>query len=106
MNYTVIRYGVKEAGITENRALIAKVFQELEVSAPEGLQYLVLDLDDREFVHLVGTPEGNEVSPLPGLAAFKAFTENHADRRSTAISRSRARILGDYRMLAAAGKRT
>lgn len=106
MNYAVIRYGVKEAGTAQNRSLIANVFQELEASAPEGLQYLVLELDEGEFVHIVGTSEGDEASPLPRLAAFKAFTENHADRRSSAISRSPARIVGDYRMLAAAEKRT
>lgn len=105
MNYAVIRYGVKEDGVAENRALVAKVFQELAASAPDGLQYLVLELDDREFLHIVGRADDNEVSPLPGLAAFKAFTANHADRRSTPISRSQASILGDYRMLAAAGKR-
>lgn len=106
MNYAVIRYGVKESGVTENRALIAKVFQELEASVPEGLQYLVLELDEGEFVHIVGTPEGDGSSLLPQLATFKAFTENHAERRSTAISRSQARVLGDYRMLAAAERRT
>ncbi|BCH26276.1 hypothetical protein MesoLjLb_60610 [Mesorhizobium sp. L-8-3] len=102
MNYAVVRYGVKAAGVAENRALIAKVFQELEESATEGLQYLVLELDDGEFVHIVGTLDGDEASPLPRLAAFKAFTENHADRRSTAIIRSPARIAGNHRMLAAA----
>ncbi|WP_244742299.1 hypothetical protein [Mesorhizobium sp. L-8-10] len=102
MNYAVVRYGVKAAGVAENRALIAKVFQELEESATEGLQYLVLELDDGEFVHIVGTLDSDEASPLPRLAAFKAFTENHADRRSTAIIRSPARIVGNHRMLAAA----
>lgn len=100
MEYSVIRYGVKEAGVAENRALIEKVFQELDQSAPDALRYLVLELDDGEFVHVVATAEGAEASPLPRLAAFKAFTDNHAERRSTAVSRSPARIIGNYRMLA------
>jgi hypothetical protein len=55
MDYAVVRYGVKQAAIEENRALIAKVFQELDQSAPAALRYLVLELDDGEFVHIVAT---------------------------------------------------
>lgn len=97
MGYAVIRYGVKNGSATENRALIEKVFAELEQSAPEALRYLVLELEDGEFVHLV-MDEGE--SPLPKLAAFKAFTAHHPDRRSTPISRSPAKVVGNYRMIA------
>jgi hypothetical protein len=101
MGYAVIRYSVKDAGLDENRALIGKVFEELDRSAPEALKYLVLELDNGEFLHLVATPDGSEDSPLPRLTAFKAFTQNHADRRTTPVTRSPARIVGSYRMLAA-----
>ena len=37
---------------------------------------------------------------LTGLAAFKAFSADHADRRATPVVRSPARIIGNYRMLA------
>lgn len=102
MGYAVIRYGVKNEGVEENRALIEGVFEELKQSAPQGLQYLVLELDSGEFVHVV-SEEGE--SPLPKLTAFKAFTAHHAERRSTPISRSPAKIVGNYRMIADAKSR-
>ena len=100
MGYSVIRYGVKNGSIEENRGLVEKVFEELNRSAPAALQYLVLELEDGEFVHVVG--EGNVASPLPQLGAFKAFTEHHGERRATPTSRKSARIVGNYRMIAAA----
>ena len=87
MGYAVIRYGVKNGSVEENRGLVEKVFEELNRSASAALQYLVLELEDGEFVHLVGEESG--ASPLPQLAAFKAFTEHHGERRATPISRSR-----------------
>jgi hypothetical protein len=101
MDYAVIRYGVKDESLAENRALIARVFAELDRSAPQGLRYLALELEGGEFVHVVGTDEQG-TSPLTKLASFKAFTESHAERRSTAVMRSPAGIVGNYRMLAGA----
>jgi hypothetical protein len=98
MGYAVVRYGVKNADLEENRALIAKVFEELDRSVPPALQYLAIELDDGEFLHVVR--DDNEASTLPQLAAFKAFLENHAERRSTAVMRSPATIIGNYRMIA------
>jgi hypothetical protein len=99
MAYAVIRYGVKDGSGEENRRLVEGVFEALEQSTP-ALQYLVLELEDGEFIHLVA--EEGSASPLPQLAAFKAFTAHHADRRATPISRKSAKIVGNYRMLAAA----
>ena len=98
MQYALIRYGVKETSVDENRAQVEKVFEELHRTSPEGFCYLVLELEDGEFVHFVGDEAG--ANPLPKLAAFKAFTENHPERRSTPFSRKAARIVGDYRMIA------
>ncbi|MCF6113269.1 MULTISPECIES: hypothetical protein [Mesorhizobium] len=97
MGYKLIRYSVKDTGLEENRALVAKVFEALDETAPQSVRYLVLELDDGEFVHVVG--EGNDTSALTGLAAFEAFTQNHAERRSTPVKRSPAKIIGNYRVL-------
>jgi hypothetical protein len=54
MGYKLIRYSVKDTGLEENRALVAKVFEALDETAPQSVRYLVLELDDGEFVHVVG----------------------------------------------------
>jgi hypothetical protein len=95
MGYTLIRYSVKDTELEENRALVAKVFEALDEAAPRTARYLVLELDDGEFVHVVG----EESAELTALAAFKAFTQNHAERRSTPVKRSPARIIGNYHVL-------
>jgi hypothetical protein len=95
MGYTLIRYSVKDTELEENRTLVAKVFEALGEAAPPTARYLVLELDDGEFVHVVG----EESAELTELAAFKAFTKNHAERRSTPVKRSPARIIGNYHIL-------
>ncbi|PAQ11838.1 hypothetical protein CIT26_02860 [Mesorhizobium temperatum] len=73
------------------------MFEALNETAPQTVRYLVLELDDGEFIHVVG--EGNDASALTGLAAFEAFTQNHAERRSTPVKRSPAKIIGNYHVL-------
>ncbi|WP_210335066.1 hypothetical protein [Mesorhizobium mediterraneum] len=97
MGYKLIRYSVKDTGLEENRALVEKVFEALDETAPQSVRYLVLELDDGEFIHVVG--EGNDTSALTELAAFEAFTQNHAERRSTPVNRSPAKIIGNYHVL-------
>ena len=102
MGYAVIRYHVKNDRVDENRRLVEQVFAELHRAVPSALQYLVLELEDGEYIHIVETADGNDASPLTGLAAFKAFTENHAERRSAPIVRKSANVIGNYRMIAGA----
>ncbi|MCV3209418.1 hypothetical protein OHD62_22900 [Mesorhizobium sp. YC-39] len=103
MGYKFIRYSVKDSELEANRALVAKVFEALDETAPQGVRYLVLELDDGEFIHIVGEGHvvgaGNDASGLTGLAAFEAFTQNHAARRSTPVQRSPVRIIGNYHVL-------
>ena len=99
MDYTVIRYGVKDGELDANRALVTKVFEALGEAAPPAVRYLVLELDDGEFIHIVS--QDKDSSAITGLAAFKAFSETHAQRRSTPVRRSPVKIIGNYRMLAA-----
>lgn len=103
MSYKLIRYSVKDTGLEENRALVARVFEALDEVAPRNVRYLVLELDNGEFIHIVGeghaVGEGNDASGLTGLAAFEAFTQNHAARRSTPVKQSPAKIIGNYHVL-------
>lgn len=98
MDYTLIRYSVKDASLAENRALVTKVFEALDEAKPQAVRYLVLELDNGEFIHVVS--QDNGTSALTGLAAFKAFSAEHAERRSAPVVRSPAKIVGNYRMLA------
>ena len=98
MGYNLIRYSVKEASIANNRALVAKVFEALDGAKPQSVRYLVLELDNGEFVHLVG--HDKDSSALIELDAFKAFSADHAERRSGPLARSSAKVVGSYRMLA------
>jgi hypothetical protein len=99
MDHTLIRYGVEPASVSENRALVAKVFEALDEARPQSVRYLVLELDNGEFIHIVG--HDGDSAAITGLAAFKAFSADHARRRSAPVVRSPARIVGNYRMLAA-----
>ena len=97
MNCNLIRYGVKDTSIAKNRELVAKVFEALDEAKPQSVRYLVLELENGEFVHLVGYDKDS--SELTGLDAFKAFGADHAGRRSTPLARSPAKIIGNYHML-------
>ncbi|WP_210328318.1 hypothetical protein [Mesorhizobium caraganae] len=98
MGYNLIRYGVKDESIAQNRTLVAKVFEALDETKPQSVRYLVLELENGEFIHLVS----QDGDGLTGLDAFKAFSADHAARRATPLARSPAKIVGDYRMLAGA----
>lgn len=98
MGYTFIRYGVNDTSLAENRALVTKVFEALAEAAPPAVGYLVLELDNGEFIHVVGHDQDS--SAITGLPAFKAFSADHEDRRATPVVRSSAKIIGNYRMLA------
>ncbi|PBC08540.1 hypothetical protein CK230_21145 [Mesorhizobium sp. WSM3859] len=76
------------------------MFEALDEAQPQSVRYLVLELDNGEFVHLVGYDKDS--SALTELDAFKAFSADHAGRRSTPLVRAPARIVGNYRMLARA----
>ena len=97
MDYALIRYGVKDAMLMETRALVTRVFEALDEAKPQAVRYLVLELENGEFIHVVS--QDNDPSALTGLAAFKAFNADHAERRSAPVVRSPAKIVGSYRML-------
>ena len=98
MKRTLIRYKTKPEMADTNAALIAAVFRELQASAPDGVRYLSLRLDDDSFVHFVET-ETDSAAILPGLAAFKAFQAGIRDRCVEPPQAGGAIIVGNYRML-------
>jgi hypothetical protein len=101
MTYTLIRYQAKPDRATENRGLIEAVFRELAETGSQDVGYLVLELEDGTFMHLVATPDAPVENPIPRLGAFKAFTANIGDRQVAPAQSVPAKVVGNYRMLAA-----
>lgn len=100
MNYTLIRYETKPERTAENRALVEGVFEELAKAKPEKVHYLVLELEDGSFAHLVARPEGSGPNPLLALATFQAFIADSSERHAAPAKSATARVVGNYRMLA------
>jgi hypothetical protein len=97
MKRTLIRYRTRPETTLENQRLIESVFQELQAKAPEGVRYMALKLDDGTFLHFVESGDGG--SPLPELAAFRAFQSGIKDRCVEPPQASAATIVGNYRMV-------
>jgi hypothetical protein len=98
MRPTVIRYTTKPEHTERNAQLIEGVFRELGAAQPEGVRYLVLQLDDGTFIHVVAY-EGDDTG-VTDLPAFQAFVEGGEERRTAPPLRGQATVVGNYRMLA------
>jgi hypothetical protein len=98
MKRTLIRYKTKPEATDANAMLIERVFQELKATAPDGVRYLALKLDDGTFVHFVESEGGD--SPIPRLDSFRTFQGGIRDRCTDPPQASGAIVVGNYRMLA------
>ncbi|MDX1577120.1 MAG: hypothetical protein R3266_01495 [Gemmatimonadota bacterium] len=98
MKTTIVRYKVTAERADENRAYIARVFEELDRERPEGLRYVSFNLDDGlTFVH-IAVFEGEGGNPLTETAAFREFVADIGDRcEEPPVARS-ADIVGAYRL--------
>lgn len=96
MPHRFIRCRVKPEKIKENQQLLEEVFRELHTKSPNGVRYLVLELSDGSFCHLVD--DASRV--IPGLRAFAAFQRGGEDRRLEQPQQLEATVVGNYRMLA------
>jgi hypothetical protein len=99
MKRMLVRYKTKPETVEENQRLIEAVFRELHAKAPDGVRYAALRLADGSFVHVVETADG--ASPLPGLAAFKAFQSGIKERCAELPQANEVTVVGNYRMLSA-----
>jgi len=98
MKRILVRYTAKPDKVEENTALIARVFGELRMSAPDDVRYLVLKLDDGSFLHFAEREEG-----APGLQvieALRTFQRQHSERSLEPPVSASPTIVGNYRMLA------
>ena len=81
MKPTVIRYTTKPEHTQRNTQLVEGVFRELGTAQPEGVRYLVLQLDNGEFIHVVAY-EGDDDDQLTGVRAFQEFVDGGEERRA------------------------
>src|SRR5262245_29117756 len=105
MKRLVVRYKTKPEMSDANAQLIQEVFKELTATAPPGVRYLALRLQDGSFLHLSAL-EGEAPNPIPQLAAFRLFQRDIKDRCLEPPQAREATIIGNYRMLSEAERRT
>jgi hypothetical protein len=95
MKHKLVRYRVKPEAVAENRRLVEAVFEALQAQSPEDFSYLVIELGDGSFVHLV-TDSGDGAFELGDLSAVQAFRRGIAERCDEQPQVSDASIIGRY----------
>jgi hypothetical protein len=94
----VTRYAMRSAEeADENQRRVEGVFEELAVTQPDNVSYIVLRLADDSFVHVSFHNHGDdEVNPIASTAAFAHFQEDHASRRDDGVDQQTAELVGAY----------
>jgi hypothetical protein len=96
MAQVMVRYKVKPDRAEENAALVRAVYDELQRTAPAGLQYATFVLEDGvSFVHMA-THDADH-NPLSEVVAFQRFQEHVRDRCEEPPVVTRLREVGSYR---------
>jgi hypothetical protein len=103
MRQFVISYQTRPERTADNREAIAAVFAELSATAPPDCRYLVLELDDGSFIHVVEAPDDPDANPISGLAAFKAFSATIRDRLAAPPTLRNATVVGSYGSISSPG---
>ncbi len=97
MSNVVVRYKVKPERVEENQHLIASVFAELAETAPEGLRYASLRLEDEvSFLHVAAIETEDGSNPLGAIQAFAEFTRDIAERCDEPPTAQAAQLIGSY----------
>ena len=94
----VTRYAtVSREAADENQGRVEAVFDELSVTQPQTVSYIVLRLADDSFLHLSFHAHGDdEPNPISSTTAFRRFQDGHADRREGPVDQQQARLVGAY----------
>jgi len=83
--------------VAEHVRLIEAVFEQLHSEGPTNIEYKVMRLADGvSFVHVSTADTPDESNPLPGMAAFQAFSQDAAARVATPPIPTAADIIGSY----------
>jgi hypothetical protein len=96
MKRVLVRYRVKADLAAENEAFVKGVFEDLARTAPSGLRYSSLKLEDGvTFVHIMDAEAGATLTSLP---AFKAFSEKIRDRCDDQPIATEFVVVGNYHL--------
>lgn len=98
MSIVVVRYTTKSDKAEKNRALVEKVFGELNADRPAGLRYATFRLADGvSFVHVASVDTDDGTNPLNSSSAFSEFQRQIGDRLEEGPVASGATVVGSYR---------
>ena len=75
------------------------MFEEFKAKSPDGVRYMVLQLDDGTFVHFAMAESRGGPHPITSLEAFRAFQSGIKERCMEPPQSGDATIVGNYRML-------
>jgi hypothetical protein len=92
-----VRYTVKPDQAARNEELVRRVYDELHRSAPEGLHYATLVLEDGvSFIHIASVETADDHNPLTDVVAFREFQKHIGDRIQAPPVSASAREVGSY----------
>jgi hypothetical protein len=98
MKRVMVRYKVKADRVADNEKLVRAVYAQLAEEKADGLRYATFKLPDGvSFVHIATIETADGRSPLPGFAAFEAFTANIAERCDEPPAAVELEEIGAYR---------
>jgi len=96
MTMSLIRYRTRPEAAAENRRLITHVFDALRAQPLPDVRYLVLELPDGHFLHLVDRGPGATGPGIPELPAFKAFRASLEERCLEPPQPASATLVGNH----------
>ena len=84
MSRVVVQYRTRNDAADANQEAIERVFAALEESAPDGLRYVSMRLEEEEagtvFVHVAEITTADGSNPLSETPEFKEFQAGLPDR--------------------------
>ena len=101
MSNVIVQYSIKPEHVAENERLIAAVYDELNATKPEGIQYSAFLLEDGvTFVHVGRFEDEVAKEAHANTDAFRTFQQDIDTRFATKPTFTEARKIGSYESIA------
>jgi len=93
----IVTYKTTADRADENEGLVRQIFDELTATAPDGVRYTALRLDDGvSFIHIATIEALDGSNPILTLPAFARFQEKLAQRCEEPPAGRGATAVGSY----------